>query len=100
MANYIEIDTGILQGDIGTMATEVHELRQRIQNLQAEVTELSSMWSGRANAVFQQQFALDMEFMNDFADVLEQLISCMEYAKKEYDRCENEVEDLVASIHI
>lgn len=100
MADYIEIDTGILQGDIGTMSANVQELRQRIQELQAEVTELSAMWSGRANAAFRQQFALDMEFMNEVADVLEKLISCMEFAKKEYDRCENDVEDLVASIRI
>lgn len=100
MENYIEIDTGVLQGDIGTMNSNVRELRQRISELEGEEAELSSMWIGAANAAFRKQFAVDMEFMKEVAETVDKLIACMEFAKKEYDKCENEVGDLIASIRI
>ncbi len=98
--NYMEVDTSVLNSDIGTLGTHVSELRKRLTELQAEVTELSGMWSGRANQAFQKQFGNDVDFMNEVFSTVDQLIECMQFAKTEYDKCENEVGDLISSIRI
>lgn len=100
MENYIEVDTRILKGDIDILKNDVSELRWEVDALQSEMTELAAMWEGRAHAAFQQQFAGDVEFMKSVFEEADQLISCMEYAKKEYDSCEGDIEQLVASIRI
>lgn len=100
MENYIEVDTGILNGDIDTLSSDVAELRKEVDILQSEMAELAAMWEGRAHAAFQQQFSADVEFIQSVFQEADKLISCMEYAKKEYDNCEGDIEQLVASIRI
>ena len=56
------------------------------------------MWDGPANEAFQAQFNADHARMEELHSELRRLISCMEYARAQYDQCEDEVYQAIASI--
>lgn len=97
---YIEIDTAQLDRDIRELKAQISRTRKSLENMQAEIDELSTMWTGRANLAYRNQVAKDYRMMQSMLSVLEKLAVSMENAKKEYIRCENSVKSAVESIRI
>ena len=94
----IEIETNTLATDIGELTNELEVARKYIQTMATDMTELDTMWDGPANQVFMMQFQNDVQYAEEICGMLQKLIECMEYAKKQYDSCESEVSSLIASI--
>ena len=99
MANKeIEIETNTLSNDISELTNMVQVARKNIDSMVTDMQQLDAMWDGPANQVLMAQFANDAQYAEEICKMVEKLIECMEYARKQYDTCESEVGSLVSSI--
>ena len=96
----ITVDTFTLAGDIEELQNTLLSVRRQLSDMFNQVTELDAMWDGPANSEFNRQFANDYENSRELCNTVESIIQCMQYAKEQYNLCENEVNGIVASINI
>ena len=96
----IAINTSTLRGDINELKQSLATARKQMESMFDQVAELDTMWDGPANAEFNNQFRNDYENMKNLCKTVESLIECMEFARDQYNLCENEVSGIVDSISI
>lgn len=96
----IEISTGQLNSDIRRMQDQLDALRNAKERVYRQLEQLNTMWDGNANSVFMAQTRVDEQVMQEMLENLNDLISCMEFASQEYDRCTEEVDSKIASIRL
>ena len=98
--SYIEIDTDQLKRDTQELIGSRRNAEAALNEMIQEIEELNAMWSGRANDAFRTQFANDVTMMNELLDKMKALAECMEFAAREYIKCEGEVKSMVDNIRI
>ena len=100
MADYIEIDTAALDRDRRAIQSELSRVRSEIDQLKEKMVNLGTMWDGPAHDAFMAQFYADYEFIQEFENEIEKYIETMEYALKEYQKCDDSVQQAIASIRV
>jgi WXG100 family type VII secretion target len=101
MANQeITVNTDTLASDIAELTSRLNMARRMLTDMFAQIQELDAMWDGPANNEFNRQFANDHENAKGLCQTVESLINCMEYAKEQYNSCENQVNGIVSAINI
>jgi len=100
MVKHIEIHTSALSSDINELTGQLQQVRNNMRTMYDSIAELNTMWEGPANDAFKAQFQIDYEMMQEVCGSVEQLISCMDYARINYDACESEVSAAVSAIKI
>lgn len=98
--SYIEIDTEQLKRDTQELIENRNSAETALKEMIQEIEELNAMWSGKANRAFRVQFNNDVTLMYELLNKMDKLADCMEYAEREYVKCENEVRTMVDSIRI
>lgn len=96
----IAVNTGTLVSDIAALQNAIQAAEKSLNNMFKEVQELDAMWDGPANQEFNRQFAIDHENTKTLCETVRSLAECMEYAKGQYDSCENQVHSIVDAISI
>lgn len=96
----IEIDTERLNVDITDMREHLEELDRAQQQIYRCLENLKAMWQGPAQMRFYAQTQIDQATLRGLMGNLENLVQCMEYAKNEYNRCSNEVQEKIAAIRL
>lgn len=96
----ITVNTFTLAGDIDALRTTLQIARKQLDDMFTQIAELDTMWDGPANEAFKAQFNLDYETTKNLCETVESIIACMEFAKEQYNTCENEVNGIVSSISI
>jgi len=99
-AQEITVDTGILSADIEELKSALASARTQADEMFTQVAELDAMWDGPANAEFIRQFNNDYENTKNLCNTVDSIIKCMEYARDQYNICENEVNGIVAAISV
>lgn len=100
MTGRIEIETNALNSDMEKMSGEIAKIEEELQQLREETEQLAAMWEGSACAAYQSRIGEDMERAALICKELAEYVSCMEYASKEYGRCERAAEALASLIWI
>lgn len=100
MANEIACSTSALGADIKEIQQAYESVVKNKDEVKAAVDALNGMWRGAAHDVFAASFANDYETISNLCQTINQIISCLNFARAEYDKCEQQVRDAVASIHI
>ena len=96
----ITVNTSTLAGDIEELRGALSSARTQLSEMFGQVTELDTMWDGPANEEFNRQFGNDYENAKRLCETIESLLACMEYARDQYNLCENEVNSIVSAIAI
>jgi len=96
----LEIETHRLQSDINSLKSHLKGMRQTGDRMMANINALSSMWEGPAKNIFTAQFQTDYETLKSMADTLDDLIKSLEYAKEQYEKCENNVASIINAIRV
>lgn len=96
----ITVDTSSLAGDVSELQTALSEAEAQLKNMFDRVTELDGMWDGPANEEFNRQFANDYENSKNLCKTVQSIIDSMQYAREQYDICENEVNAVISAIAI
>lgn len=98
--NEIAVNTSTLSGDINELRTALSNVRAQLKEMFQQVAELDTMWDGPANEEFNRQFRNDYENAGKLCVTIDSLLTCMEFAKSQYDACENEVNSIISAIRI
>lgn len=96
----IEISTDRLDADIRKMQENLDNLRNAKDQVYRCLEQLSTMWEGMAQFAFNAQTRVDHMVLMGLLGNLSNLIECMEYAKSEYIRCNEDVNSKIASIRL
>lgn len=96
----ITVNTSTLTGDISELRTALSTARAQLNEMFNQVAELDTMWDGPANQEFNKQFGNDYENAKNLCATIESLLACMEFARDQYNLCENEVNSIVSAITI
>lgn len=100
MANRIEIETSSLNSDTERISGEIAKIEEELQQLREETERLSSMWEGPACAAYQSRIGAEMEHAALICKQFAEYVSCMEYASREYVKCETAAESMASLIWI
>lgn len=100
MGNYFKVNTGSLSADTGRIQESVKSVKDLKEKIADNVQSMSTMWEGTAHQRFQTQYAKDDQSIKELCDILDELVDCLIYARKEYDNCEDSVGDIVRSIRV
>lgn len=100
MADYVEVNTDILQSDINQLNEHLNRIESQLSQMYGQVEELNTLWKGQANAAFSTQFRQDNETMKDVISELKKYSESLSQARVKYDKCEDSVQDMVNSIQI
>ncbi len=98
--NYIEVDTGVLQRDTGDIQDSINTVDRNLKAMFEGIQTLNGMWKGTANSVFNAQFNNDYRTMENILKEMQAYIEALDRASFEYNKCENEVGDIVKAIRI
>lgn len=98
--NEIAVNTSTLSGDINELRTALSNARKQLKEMFQQVTELDAMWDGPANEEFNRQFRNDYENAGKLCVTIDSLLANMEFARNQYNACENEVNGIISAIRI
>lgn len=94
------VSTDNLARDIERLRGMLEELKRNKNKMVEEIGELNAMWKGPANDMFVKQFQSDCVSFDRLCKTIEEMIQAMQYAKTEYEKCDNRVNGLVRAIRI
>ena len=96
----IEVTTNTLKSDTETIALHLEKLRQRSDALESVTQQLGSMWEGQAKQAFTAAVRDDLNRLRSLISAMQKFTQKTDEARNEYDKCENTVTQLVASIRV
>lgn len=96
----IAVDTSILTTDISDLQEALSKVRKQLDDMFEQVEELDAMWDGPANDEFRKQFTNDYANSRELCKTVDSIIQCMQYAKEQYDLCENDINGIIRTINI
>ena len=100
MASIIEVNTMTLKSDVATMEGELHKISTGAERLLQILHELESMWDGIAKQAFSAAVDSDVAQLKELVKVIKNFNGKTGEAREEYDKCENSVAQIVASIRV
>lgn len=96
----IATNTNTMSNDIEELRAILDKSKKLMDNVMGQMAELDAMWDGAANEAFNLQIRNDQAFANEVFEAINDFIDCMNYAKNEYNKCENEVSEIIGTIRI
>lgn len=96
----IAVDTDMMHNSARKMQNGLDKLKTEIEGMLLEIEDFSGMWDGSGREEFLRRLWQDKQKIKEFEHAAEKLTECMEYAKKEYQSCENTVSSIVRTIQI
>lgn len=100
MASVIEVNTATLKSDVDTIRVELVKIRENADRLSQVLHELGSMWDGNAKEAFSVAVTSDINQLTELVKVMQNFTGKTSEAREEYDKCENAVAQIVASIRV
>ena len=95
MGQRIAINTSVLERDTNEINNLIEKLNSISNAVYEDVEQLHTMWEGTAHAVLVLQFAKDYEYVKNTILWLRNYREELEYAKKEYNKAEQDVSNLI-----
>ena len=96
----ITVDTDILRADVAGLRVSLDNARKQLEEMHTEIDAMNGMWKGAAHDEFVRQFASDYETTNEFLNIVDSIIGCMQESGKQYDACESKVHGIIDTIRI
>lgn len=96
----IEVNTSTLKGDVDKFRTELNGLKDDVTKLRETSNSLSTMWDGIAKQATVAAVANDIGKLEQLIKVMEDFTNATDTARSNYDRCEQNVGSIVASLKV
>lgn len=96
----IKVNTSTLKKDAESVSRALNDIKKKIKMMESSVNVLNGMWTGDANAAFNQAFQDDIRGLNYICDNIQSIINYEEKARSEYDSCEQNVFDIIDNITV
>lgn len=96
----IEVNTSTLKTDVSEIEDELRAILQCAEKLSATLGQLEGMWDGNAKQAFSLAVKEDLNMLKELVKAIQDLTNKTGIAREEYDRCENAVAQIIASIRV
>lgn len=96
----LEIDTDFLKRDIDNLKMKSQSLRSSVSSLENSMSELNNCWEGAAKTVYLTQYQQDIESMTDLINMIEKIITILEFAEEQYYSCNLDIWDVVSAVRV
>lgn len=96
----LEVNIDTLKSDITKLNSCKSTLQNRLAALSGGMSSLNDCWEGSAKQAYMTQYQADEDTLRDILTALDEFIQTLEYAREEYQTCENAVYSAVRSISI
>lgn len=98
--NKIRVNTESLKQTQQSLQEKLKGIQTAIEKVSADIGVLNSKWSGDAHDAFVQSVESDIQFLTSVCEQIQGIIDYEGNAVKEYNKCEQQVADLIAQIRI
>jgi WXG100 family type VII secretion target len=89
-----------LGSDISNIQSQYDAVVKAKEALMTAVNSMNGMWAGSAHDTFVSAFNNDYERIGNLCKTIDNIIKCLENAKKEYAKCEQTVRSYVDAITV
>ena len=96
----IEVNTSTLRNDVSRINTEISGLKKDVRQLRTTAQQLSSMWEGSAKTAFIAAVNDDIGRLEELINAIDKFTGKTDDARSEYEKCENAVSGIIASIKV
>lgn len=100
MSQYIKINTAALRNDSRKIDDMVRNAEKELNEVYSLMGNLDAMWEGPAKVSFSQQFRADYENFKSVCGFVKAFSDQLEKAAKEYEICEENVNNAVKAIRV
>lgn len=100
MGRLIDVDIRRLDIESNNLKDKITEIDREVAAMVTAITELSGMWKGPANTIFNAQFAHDKEIFDGVSKEVTECVQSMQEAVKLYRKCEANNESTVNAIKV
>lgn len=100
MASTIEVNTATLKSDVATIEGEIQKITTAADRLLQVLHDLEGMWDGNAKQAFSVAATGDITQLKELVKAMKNFTMKTSEAREEYDKCENAVAQIVASIRV
>ena len=98
--NKIRVNTNSLNHTRSELQAKLDKIKKDIENISGNMNTLNSMWEGEAHEAFSQQVNDDISFLEWACGSIQNIINYESNAVTEYNKCEQEVADIISQIRI
>ena len=96
----IEVNTDSLRSDVSAIEEELSAINSGTDRLAQALRELEGMWDGNAKQAFSAAVNDDIRRLRELAKAMGHFTEKTSEVRQEYDRCENEVAQIISSIRV
>jgi len=100
MSQYIKINTAALRNDSRKIGDMVKNAEKELNDVYSLMEILDAKWDGPANEAFKQQFKADYENFKSVCNFVRSFSDQLENAAKEYEVCEDAINNAVKAIRV
>lgn len=98
--NKIRVNTESLKQTQQNLQQKLKEIQNAMDQISNDMSTLNSMWTGEAHDAFVLSAESDMQFLLSICEQIQKIINYEGNAVKEYNKCEQQVADLISQIRI
>ena len=99
-ANKIRVNTDSLNQTKKNLQEKLNSIRKAISDISEDMNTLNSMWMGEAHDAFVANTDSGIQFLNNVCDGIQGIINYEENAVTEYNKCEQQVAELIRQMQI
>ena len=100
MADKIRVNTSSLNRTRENVANQIKNIRTQITAMRNDVQAMNSMWEGESHTAFNTAFQADISRLENLCKSLDGIVNYENNAVAEYNRCENNVRQMVENIRV
>ena len=100
MASKIRVNTGTLNQTRQTVQSRLSQIKKGMQQIEADMAALNAMWTGDAHNTFTASIATDLKYLQSACDGVQKVINYESNAVTEYNKCEQQVSEIISQIRI
>lgn len=98
--NKIRVNTDSLHQTQQNLQEKLKKIQKEIEQIATDMETLNAMWTGEAHDAFVQSAESDIQYLTSVCDQIQGIINYEGNAVKEYNRCEQQVSDLISRIRV
>ena len=96
----IEVNTSTLKSDVSRIEEELKGIQTDAKELTELLAAMGSMWDGEAKQSFTAAVNDDLGRLGELVNAMRRFAGLTDDARAEYEKCENAVADIVASLRV
>ena len=100
MASKIRVNTNSLHHTQQTVQGRLDQIKRGLDQIVADMATMNSMWAGEAHDVFEVSIDADIQYLQSACEGIQKVIEYERGAVTEFNRCEQQISEIISQIRI